>query len=193
MSEMALQENALISVEEVFNYLRLDTPEITDPQYQLIEALINRASDECERFINGPIINKTVTEDLDGTGTDTKVLTYRPIQSITSVLVDGLDWTANVGFYPHGVIFTKNGAFFPEKRQIINVTYVAGFGETKDTIPQGIKQAALLIVQFWFKRDSLDYSTTFGESDIITGEAAGVNRFPYTALKMLESYRKVVI
>jgi uncharacterized phiE125 gp8 family phage protein len=190
---MTLQANALVSVEEVFAYLRIPEPQPSDPQYQLIEALINRASDECENYVNGPIVNKTIMTKLDGTGADTKVLPHVPVQSITSVLVNGVDWTANVDFYTHGVIFTKNCTSFPEGRKNIDVTYVAGLGDTRDTIPQNLKHACLLIVQYWLKRDSLDYSQTFGESDIITGETVGVHRFPYTALKMLDPYRKVVI
>lgn len=184
---MALQANALVSVDEVFAYLRITTPPSSDPQYQLIEALINRASDECENYVNGPIVNKTITEKLDGTGTDTKVLTYTPVQSVTSVKLDGVDITSNVDFYSYGVIFTKDKTPFTEGRKNIDITYTAGYGTTKDTIPQNLKHACLLIVHYFYKRDALDYSNTYGESEVIAGRVM----FPAAASRILDAYRRV--
>ena len=191
---MALQANALLSVDEVFNYLRQTTPDQQDPLYTLVESLINRSSDYCERYIGNPIINREVTEMLDGNGSSEILLGHFPIQGIVSVSVDGADVTANADFYRHGILFLKDGSTFTTGRKNVEVAYTAGYGENKDTIPQDLKHAALLMVHFWFKRDSLDYSTTFGESDIITGNAAGeVVRFPYAAIRILDAYRKVMI
>lgn len=191
---MALQANALLSIEEVFNYLRSPVPDETDPLYTLVESLINRASDYCERYISNPIINKEITDVLDGNGACKIMLNHFPIQGIGSVLVAGVDVTADADFYKHGVLFLKGDGVFPVGRKNIEVVYTAGYGEDKDTIPQDLKHAALLMVHFWFKRDSLDYSTTFGESDVITGNAAGeVIRFPYAAIRILNAYRRVLI
>ncbi|MBA4541975.1 hypothetical protein H1164_03535 [Thermoactinomyces daqus] len=183
---MTLQTNALLDVEDVFDYMKKDLPVSTDPNYVLIESLINRASDFCETYINGPIINKSATIALDGDGSDELALPYYPIQSVSSVLVDGVDATDNIDFYPEGFIYYTTGDAFPKGRKNIQVTFTAGLGADKNAIPQDIKQAALLITHYWYKRDSLDYSQTYGESEVIVGQW----RFPSIAAQMLDRYRR---
>lgn len=183
---MALQSNALLDVGDVFAYLKMTTPASTDPNYILIESLINRASDFAESYTNGPIINKTVTVKLDGSGSDEIMLPYYPVQSITTATMDGVDITANVDFYPEGSVFLKDGSAFTVGRKNVSITYVAGYGANTSTIPQDIRQAVLLICHYWYKRDSLDYSQTYGESEVIVGQW----RFPSTAVQMLDRYRR---
>lgn len=185
---MALQTNALLTVQEVLDYIKSqDRNPSTNPNASLLESLINRASDFVETYTGGPVINKTITVDLDGDGSDEIALPYYPVQSISSILVDGVDMTANADFYPEGFLFFKDGNTFNPGRKNVHVVYSAGHGAGMDEIPQDIKQAALLIVHYWYKRDSLDYSQSYGESEVIIGKW----RFPSTALQMLDPYRRV--
>lgn len=186
---MALQANALLDVADVFNYMKLPTPDANDPDYTLVESLINRASDFVESYIGHPVINKSMTVKLDGNGADELMLPYFPVQSVESVIMDGVDVTSNADFYPEGFLFFKDCGTFTRGKKNVEVAYTVGHGANKNAIPQDIKQAALLIVHYWYKRDSLDYSQTFGESEVITGEW----RFPSTALRMLDPYRDVKV
>lgn len=183
---MALQANALLDVADVFNYMKIETPDTTDPNYILVESLINRASDFVESYIGHPVINKSMTVTLDGDGSDELILPYFPVQSLTSVIMNGTDVTANADFYPEGFLFFKDGSPFNRGKKNVQVTFVVGHGADRSAIPQDIKQAALLVVHYWYKRDSLDYSQTFGESEVIVGQW----RFPSTALQMLDPYRR---
>lgn len=183
---MALQANALLDVSDVFNYMKLTTPASNDPNYILVESLINRASDFVESYVGHPVINKSVTVALDGNGSDELALPYFPVQSVTSVTMDGMNVTSNTDFYPEGFLFFKDAGTFNPGRKNVQVTFTVGHGADKNAIPQDIKQAALLIVHYWYKRDSLDYSQTFGESEVIVGQW----RFPSSALKMLDPYRR---
>ncbi|MBA4495102.1 hypothetical protein ACFO25_09925 [Paenactinomyces guangxiensis] len=174
---------ALITVEEFFQYVKQPLPADTDDKYKLVESLIYRASDYCREYVGGPIITESITEKIDGTGHDEIKLSKVPVLSVSSVVVDGVDKTAAIGFYEFGILYMDD--VFPEGRQNVTVNYSSGYGATHEDIPQGIKQAALLICHYWFKRDTLDYSSTYGESEVITGQW----RFPTTALKMLDPYK----
>lgn len=184
---MALQANALLDVKDVFDYMKMALPATNDPNYILVESLINRASDYAETYTNGPLINKSFTINVDGSGDVELMIAPYPIQSLSSVTVDGVSVTSNVDFYSEGVLFLKDGNIFTKGRKNVAITYTSGYGADKNTIPQDIKQAALLIVHYWYKRDSLDYSQTFGESEVIVGQW----RFPSTATKILDQYRRI--
>lgn len=184
---MALNPGALLDVADIFEYMRESVPTSDNPEYSLVEELINRASAEVRQILGGPVINENITEDIDGNGDDYLFLTHFPVVSISSVTMDGVDVTANTDFYKHGELFFKDGSCFSEGRKNIRVSYVAGRGQTKDEIPQDIRHAALLIVHYWYKRDALDYSQSFGETEVIT---TGGPRYPRSALYILNRYQR---
>jgi hypothetical protein len=178
---------ALLTVAEFCQYVKESVPAVGEERYTLISALIDRASDNVKAYVGGPIINETISnEKHDSVRYDEIFLRKRPIVSIQSVLVDGVNETANIEFDPErGSIFYADNSLFPRGRRIVSVSYTAGYGADANAIPQDIKQAALLIAQFWYKRDVLDYSENFGESQIITGQL----RFPTGALRILDRYK----
>jgi hypothetical protein len=187
---MALSPRALCSVADIFAYMRKEIPDQTASDYILVENLINRASDEIERYIGGPVINREITEQHNAPSYSRLVMNHYPIVSLTSVLDNGVDRTSELTFVPNsGILMFKGGGRFSSIPYGVEVTYTAGRGADMDSIPQNIRQACVLIVHFWFKRDSADYSQTYGEADIILNGP----RFPVTALKMIETYKDVVV
>lgn len=188
---MSLNANALLTVDEFFNYLKQPTSITGDPNYSLVEQLINRASTWAETYTKGPIVQASITESLDGNPervlVDELLLSFYPIVSLSSVVQDTIDITSKISSYPEGALYFTGGGVFNPGRQNVTVTYVAGYGSSMSTIPLDIKQAALELVHYWFKRDSLDYSQTFGESEVIVQQW----RFPGSAAKMLDPYKRV--
>lgn len=185
---MALNANALVTVADVLAYLKDSTTQSGDPNYVLIESLINSASDYCERYIRSPIVNKSLTESYSGEGTTDLYLDYAPIVSLTSFTMDSMVYNiSNLDFEDYGLVFFKDGSTFTKGRKNIQITYVAGLGANMNTIPHDVRQACILLVQFWYKRDSQDYSTTFGESEVITGRW----RFPQEVNNILDHYRNL--
>lgn len=185
---MALNANALVSVADIFAYLKDSSTQVGDPNYTLVESLINSASDYCEKYIRSPIVNKSLTEYYSGDGTTDLYLDHAPIISLTSFTMDGVSQSVSgLDFEDYGLVFFKDGSTFTKGKKNIQITYVAGLGANNTLIPHNIRQACILLVQFWYKRDGLDYSTTFGESEIITGKW----RFPQEVNNILDHYRNV--
>lgn len=175
--------------EDVFDYMRKPIPSMDDQEYQLVENLIRRASEEIEKMIGGPVIIQEVTETHNVPGFPRLVLNHRPVVSLISITDNGRDISDKVVILDKkGILLLKTGRF-SRTAYGVNVTYTAGYGSDVDTIPQDIRHACVLIVHYWFKRDSLDYSQTYGESDILVNGP----RFPVTALKMISRYKDVVV
>jgi uncharacterized phiE125 gp8 family phage protein len=179
----------LCTPEDVFNYMRKPVPAVDDPEYRLVEDLIKRATDEIEKIIGGPVINQEVTERHNTPGWPRLVLNHRPVVSLTSITDNGKDRTDEVVVLNNkGILLLKRGRF-SRTSYGVEVTYITGYGSDVESIPQDIRHACVLFVQYWFKRDSLDYSQTYGESDILVNGP----RFPVTALKMISKYKDVVV
>lgn len=179
----------LCTPEDVFNYMRKPVPSVDDPDYRLVEDLIKRATDEIERIIGGPVINREVTETHNIPGWPRLVLNHKPVVSLVSITDNGKDISDNVVVHNNkGILLLKRGRF-SRAPYGVEVKYIAGYGPDADAIPQDIRHACVLFVHYWFKRDSLDYSQTYGESDILVNGP----RFPVTALKMISKYKDVVV
>jgi uncharacterized phiE125 gp8 family phage protein len=181
-----LNANALIDVADLFRYMRVEAPEAGSDDETLVISLINSASDEVESIIGGPVINKTLTERIDGTSQPSLFVPKVPLFDVVSVSLDGADISSQVDFYEDGEVFRTDGGVFTSGRKNVSITYVAGHGADKNSIPADIKHAALLIVHYWYKRDSLDYSESFKEADVITASPV---RYPASALHILKRYR----
>jgi hypothetical protein len=185
---MALNANALIDVEELFRYMQVEAPAAGSDEEMLIHSLINSASDEVESIIGGPVIHKTITEQIDGTSEPSFFVRKVPLFDVVSVSLDGTDISSEVDFYEDGEVFHKDGEIFTRGRKNITVTYVAGYGASKSAVPADIRHACLLIVHYWYKRDSLDYSEGLKEADVITSSPV---RYPSSVLRILKRYKNV--
>jgi hypothetical protein len=77
----------------------------------------------------------TVTRYLDGTNTDTLMLTDRPIQSISLLQVGTITWNPSTGWPTRGYVFDSwgrvslIGGIFFRARQNVTITYSYGFSQ----------------------------------------------------------------
>jgi len=89
-----------------------------------------------------------------------------PFQSLTSVEYyddDGVLQTADVADFEaqlsgdHVIIKPKDNREWPRadtRRDAIKLTYVAGFGDTPEDVPAGIRHAMLMLVAHWYENRS---------------------------------------
>lgn len=134
----------------------------------LIAALITAAREYVEERTGRALITQTWSLAMDGPpcGNDAIRLPRPPLQSVTSVVyVDeaGADQTWAVANYrvdTHSEparIALASDAVWPIPQFVagaVTVTYVAGYGDTPDTVPQAIRQAILLLVGHWYDHRS---------------------------------------
>lgn len=124
-----------------------------------ITNLIRTATDLAEKITGRDFINKTYEAYLDCFPCDGVKLEIRKskLQSITSLeyYKDGVLTTfasesyatTNTPYYSE--VFLNNGYSYPTtdtRPQAAKITFVAGYGETADDVPQGIKQGLYMVI-----------------------------------------------
>lgn len=146
-----------VSVADCKKHLNLDGTD--DDSY--IEGLINAATDNAESYTGRQLITATYTLKFNGFP-DIIFLPKPPIASVTSITyvdtagssqtVTASDYQTDLptGQYARpGRIAPAYGVYWPATRSQFNsvtVTYVAGYGSTASTVPQGIRQAITVAV-----------------------------------------------
>ena len=154
-----------LTTQEVKDHVRVDISD--DDDY--IDALITAARKSAETFTNRQFITATYTLNLDRfprgkNGTVIK-LSRPPIVSVTTVkyfdidgaqqtLVADTDYQVDVLSEP-GRLAPAPSTFWPsvqaQRLNPIEIIYIAGYGAA-GAVPQGIKQALLLLVGHWYER-----------------------------------------
>lgn len=161
----------LVTVSEASAYLQ--APGDSSLIAMWIEAVSARIDDLC-----GPVVARTVTESRDG-GTDTVLLRYYPIYSVTSVTeysgttgqVLTLATNASqptTGYHlntANGVLTRRSGSgstTFPEGAGNVVVVYNAGRYATTATVGERFKRAALISVSHIWQSEHGTRNQTFG-------------------------------
>jgi len=182
---MTLASNALCTVAQVKAYLNDDS--LGTDFDNLLEDLVNRASDIIEEYIGTNIINASHTETYDGDGTQYLFLDYYPIVSVSSLSDDDVAISSDdyMIYKLEGYIYYEDG--FSNEHQVIDITYSSGYGADKDSIPLDFIHACIKLVCYWFKRDEADYSDTYGESAELVVPASGI---PQSVKDILNPYKK---
>jgi len=161
---MGLNANAIVSVAQVKEYLKLDgTSDVA-----LIENIINGTSDLFERYTTSKFINVAVVETLDGSGSDKVFVEYCPVVSLTQVKIDDeiktlTDFKINSR---SGIIQWTFGTFLAGFQNII-ITYQSGYGAAMANLPADLILAALKQCEYFYKRDGADFSTTFEQGLVL--------------------------
>jgi len=139
---------------EAKTHLRVDIADEDD----LIDRLIAASSRYCEQVSGRAFITQTLTGGLSGWPIDGVIrLPYPPLQSVTSIAyVDTAGDSANVSSAVYGVdtklglIYVNYGQSWPSTAlrpyDPITVTWVSGYGAAAAAVPEGYKQALLLMV-----------------------------------------------
>jgi len=184
---MALSEYALCAVNDVKSDMGID---LDDTGKDIaIEALINAYSVAIEDHLHKKVINRDLTEEYDGDGTTVLWVDYYPINSITSLTING-ETINEDDYYLYEKLgkIVLNGLVFTKGYQNVEITYNVGYGADTTTIPEPIKQSCVALVHFYIKRHTLDYSETFDEGFVVT--LPGTEMPPFV-LKWLDPYKKV--
>ena len=157
-----------------------------DAEDSLIEGYITSARQVAERYTNRAFINTTYAYRRDSFPVEFH-LPRAPLSSVTTIqYVDTAGDTQtlsssvyNVDIYQEpGRISEAYGQQWPSARGINNaviVTYVAGYGATAATVPQGIKDAIMILVNHFYGNRGLFVSTP-------------INTIPMSAMSLLDGY-----
>lgn len=161
---MPLNANALVSVAQVKEYIKLDG----SSDVALIERIINGVADLFERYTSSKFINVAVVETMDGSGSSNQLVEYCPIISLTSVEFDSVAQTIGDFVFNarSGIIHFNNGTF-AAGFQNIKITYQSGWGAAMANLPSDVILAALQQCEYFYKRDASDFSTTFSEGLVL--------------------------
>lgn len=184
---MALQEWALVSLEDAKNYLRYDD----DDEDKTIERMIHAATRQAERYTGRAFVRRTVTEELLGDGKAILRLNVWPLISVVSVKVDGQAWNEGTRFEVlKGQARLRALGVWPAGARI-EVAYVAGHVNSREEaeyeIPDVI-QGVLLAIGNWFVRREDGLS-----SESISGQGSTSWSAPKESLALWRQYRTLVV
>ena len=121
----------------------------------ILQRLLTSVSVCMQNWMNRTIPSASYTETRDGTGTDSLVLSNRPVTAVASVAVfnqavlpspDGIQ----TGFVFDGWKVYMIGDVFPRGRQNIDVTYTGGFA----TVPFDLAQACIEQAAYQYRAKS---------------------------------------
>ncbi len=177
-----------LELSEVKNYLKLDT----DADDTFITSLIGAARRYVEQYLNRKLITQTLTEILDGWPVFPYELELGPWQSLTSITYVDLEqetgtWDSSNYFFDADtgrIALTEDGDTPDDDlREIssVKISYVAGYGDAGDSVPEDIKNAIKLMVAHWYRN----------REPVVKGTI--VSRIPLTVDALLDLVRDIPI
>ena len=158
-----------------------------DAEDSLIEGYITTARQVAERYTNRAFITTTFAYRRDSFPVEFR-LPRAPLASVTTIeYVDTAGDTQELSsevysldkYQEPGRISEAHGQQWPTARGINNaviVTYVAGYGATAATVPQGFKDAIMILVNHLYENRDI----------IVTGTI--VSKIPISAISLLDGY-----
>ena len=149
---MSLASNALVSVEEVKQYLGIDSDDNTENFEQLINGVSKQVESFCGRNFITP--SAAITEKWSGDGTESVWLQEAPIASaiaVTSISYrSGTTWTALDSNYTieqnasEALIEFTDGSVFTKGYRNWKVSY--SYGYSLSAVPDDLKHATIILV-----------------------------------------------
>jgi hypothetical protein len=128
--------------------------DLYDDQEAYASLLINGASRLANNYARRHLAARDYTETYDGTGVERLILREFPINSVSSVRIDGdrnfgadTEVTDYIVYEEEGELWRTAGVW-PDYRKGIQVQYNAGL----DPVPEDLKIAVLEVVAFNWKR-----------------------------------------
>lgn len=182
---MAVKDKTIVTLDEMRAFLGI--PSEQTAKDSLIESLLDSFNKVIEDWLGVTMINSQYAEIYDGDGTDTLFLEHYPIVAISSLKLDGeaLD-SDDYYIYPYKGYIRLADSVFTKDYQNIEITYTAGWGVTRDDIPDALKLALKMWVERTFKGENVDFSQRFGESFIIR---ASMQSIPVDIKQILSPYK----
>jgi uncharacterized phiE125 gp8 family phage protein len=155
-----------VTLDEVKIQLRIDADdEAYDDQ---LNGLIIAAREWCEGYQNRVYISQTFELALDGWPHKSRLELPRPnLQNVTSIIYTDQEGTSTtwdpsnyeVDYYSFVAQLVASESWPASSLSRVNgiiVTYVAGYGDAAEAVPQKIKQAITLLVMHWFENGMCD-------------------------------------
>jgi len=133
-------------------YLGIDASD--SGQDDLLDALIDYASERIESHCGRKFASESVVDYLDGTGTSRLVLSRRPVTALTGVYEDSdrvfgaeaeLD-SSDLVLHPERGIVDRVGGVFVRGRRNLKIAYTAGYA----TIPDDVALACVKLAAAWY-------------------------------------------
>jgi uncharacterized phiE125 gp8 family phage protein len=156
----------------------------------LLEALIDAATKKAEEYTERAFIERSITENHYGDGTEILMLYRRPVVEITKVTLDGteLEVDSDYSELPQ-IARLKRTANWPSD-YLITVEYDAGFGETREeaqaAVPEAVAAVLMTVANWYENRLGLKSESVTGVGSVDYGEA---DILPPGAKKLLESLK----
>lgn len=131
-----------------------------------LQGMIQEAREQVEHDCQVVLISRAVTEKFNWSGDEEYwQLYYRPVTSVTSITyydTTNTQQTFSSGLYSLDAdrrrIWLNSNAAWPttyDRWDAITITYTAGYGATRESVPQMFKQAMLLLIGYYFEERTM--------------------------------------
>ena len=175
---------AILTTAEAKTHLKVDT----DADDTLIDNIISAATESAQIFTNRYFINTTITQHGDNWN-DIATLFKSKVSSITHIKYFDSDnseqtlatsvWLSDINHQPARIGLKPNQSFpsLADRINAVNCKYVVGYGSAASDVPEGIREAVLLIVGNWYEN----------RQEVVVGRIA--TELPKSAQYLLEQYK----
>ena len=175
---------AILTTAEAKTHLKVDTT--ADDTY--IDNLVSAATESAQIFTNRYFINTTITQHGD-TWIDIATLFKSKVSSITHIKYFDSDnseqtlatsvWISDINHQPARIGLKPSQSFpsLAERINAVNCKYVVGYGSAASDVPEGIREAVLLIVGNLYEN----------RQEVVVGRIA--TELPKSAQYLLEQYK----
>ena len=175
---------ALLTTAEAKPHLTVDT----DADDTYIDNLVSAATESAQIFTNRYFINTTITQHGD-TWSDIATLFKSKVSSITHIKYFDSDnteqtlatsvWLSDINHQPARIGLKPNQSFpsLADRINAVNCKYVVGYGSAASDVPEGIREAVLLIVGNLYEN----------RQEVVVGRIA--TELPKSAQYLLEQYK----
>jgi uncharacterized phiE125 gp8 family phage protein len=163
---MAIKDTTPVTLAEMRTFLNIPTAETG--QDSLLEALLDGMTSVIEDYIGVACIVKSYTEYYDGDGSNSLFLKHYPVSTVTS-LADGTYTFASTDYHLYsdeGLIILDSDSYSRDYRNIV-ITYTAGLGAARASVPDAVKTAMKLWVSYIHKKDNAAFTQRFGEAAVV--------------------------
>tara|TARA_Y100000004_G_scaffold196046_1_gene264837 strand:- start:424 stop:1008 length:585 start_codon:yes stop_codon:yes gene_type:complete len=176
---------SVVTTAEAKTHLRVDNSD----DDTLIANLIVAATQAAQNYTNRFFINHSVRMDCD-TWDETEYFYKSPIFSSTQVeyygtsatvydVWDSSNYIVDKVHEPARLLLQEDKTYpdLADRKAAIKLTYVSGYGTAASDVPQGIKQAVLLMVGNWYEN----------RQEVVVGRIA--TEMPKSATYLLDQYK----
>ena len=180
------EDISVISTSEAKTHLRVDNSD----DDTLIGNLCVAATQAAQNYTNRFFINHSIRMDCD-TWEETEFLYKSPVFSSDTIeyyttdtptvysVWDGANYVVDKVHQPARIFLQQEKSYpdLADRKSAIKVSYVCGYGTAASDVPQGIKQAVLLMVGNWYEN----------RQEVVVGRIA--TELPKSAEYLLDQYK----